>query len=1109
MPSQVIERTLIDEQGSRTIKQTRFVGLHHATSIKKAVAAQAAQHGKQEKKAKEKRKEQVEKVVLRDVKRLEKAVKDKPSAWQAAVDRSECFKVGNVEDPLYVLPTWIYNRRLPRPSDLVKAPEGFASGGVIMDQEMMWDQFVKLQPETTPQKDPQKDGQKDQKRDTQKTGCPNSGRQNPTAPTDSARAVQSHRGIIPICPPNRPDEEDVLRACDYVKMILSIMTARDGQKELQAKDKPKKPRALRVVVGLDTEWQVKQTTKSTDDVDEEVPEVRDPSDVLNVSLALWLPDDPEQAVYRCALVNQHPGCHQKPGDPVSAFNFRQVMISVYEQVLDHFTLDDELRETKDVQFLLTGFFMGVDLSAMTGWNLLDMDLIVKGKHFVASARSYKLVIHSKALYDKQLAWRKSHKTSKLPETLKDTTLTLTFRDAGLLADKGGLGQTLAPVVGIEKLDTEEDDARMGKPIGYYKEHMQDYYRDCPERYREYVTRDAWIPVEYLRTFARVFKLDWSKAFSAFPLTTSAYAASLVAAVLKHDTTQSIFDPSLSLTDRRQDPTSAVRRDLLPLYQTARGAYYGGFNVAFGYLIARGIVVDMDLTSAYNTAGSLMPVPDYTAPRSSDLHDLGTKYVAIDYPKEVDFATQILPYLQKLSGFPFVLGAGTATIDMPEDCKLTMVPAQSPVYQSPAYVKHTGSVDTTLVDLIAAAAHGGKVMVKRLYVPAQSWGDFNAWGRVQLDLRAKRDEAKKLRNAQAKGSPAWLRYEAEQRLYKLVGNTVYGKSAQGIINKRVREYATNTVLNMPMSAITDPVIAGAYTAFTRLLAWYLYDAVMDTYGANCLPLNITTDGLTVALQPGVTFDFDTVHKAFLSHLTPHYRQRLAKIGASAGFERKTLGDATDTPTRFFNVRSRFNGTLDVPVIEALGGIRAHTYTLSEIWDALQAGTIWLPVREQRMTNITEMKHGSIAHRQGMLTTFPTLTRISLQYDCAYKPDAWLDAKWAGFGFTAVPFDTMEDHDTWKSHSKELTDRWNIARDKQRFEVYLETMEHYSFRSKKKLDDPYELSTMRELLTVSKAGSGYPTDQKLHDRYKRFKVAVRDDKPWPVCSMAIYDQNHDLD
>lgn len=1108
MPSQVIDRTLIDDQGSRTITQNRFVGLHHATSIKKAVAAQAARHGKQEQKTKD-RKEPVEKIVLQDVKNLEKAVKARPNDWQAAVDRSECFTMDQVDDPLYVLPTWVYDRRLPRPSDLVKAPEGFASGGVIMDQEVLWEQFVKLQPQTTCKKDPQKGGQKDQKKDTLKSGCPDFERQNPTAPRDSARAVQSHRGIIPICPPNRPDEEDVLRACDYVKMIVSIMTARDGQKELQAKDKPKKPRALRVVVGLDTEWQVEKTTKSTDDVDEAVPEVRDPSDVINISLALWLPDDPEQAVYRCALVNQNPGCHQKPGDPVSAFNFRQVLVTIYEQVLEHFTLDDELRETKDVQLLLTGFFMGVDLSAMTGWNLLDMDLITKGKHFIASARSYKLGIHTKALYEKQLAWRKTHKTAKLPDTLKDTTITFTFRDAGLLADKGGLGQTLAPVVGIDKLDTEEDDCKMGKPLGFYKEHMTEYLRDCPQRYYEYVTRDAWIPVEYLRTFARVFKLDWSRSFSKFPLTTSAYAASLVSDVLKHDTKQSIFDPSLSLTDRRQDPTSAVRRELLPLYETARGAYFGGFNVAFGFLVGRGVVVDMDLTSAYNTAGSLMPVPDYTAPRSEDLHDLGTKYVAIEYPKAVDFATTILPHLRHLPGYPFVLGAGTASIDMPNDCRLTMVPAQSPVYNSPAYVKHTGTIDTTVVDMVAAADHGGKVMVKRLYVPSQSWGDLNAWGQVQLDLRAKRDEAKKLRNAQTKGSPAWLRYEAEQRLYKLVGNTVYGKAAQGIITKRVREYATNTVLNMPMSAITDPVIAGAYTAFTRLLAWYLYDAVLATYSADCLPLNITTDGLTVALQPGVTFDFDKVHAAFLSHLTPHYKKRLAKIGAKAGFERKTLGDATDTSTRFFNVRSRFNGTVDVPVIEALGGIRAHTYTLTEIWHALQAGTIWLPVREQRMTNLTEMKHGSIAHRQGMLTTFPTLTRISLQYDCAYKPDQWLDDKWQGFGFTAVPFDTMEEHDVWKSHSKEVTDRWNIARDDQRFETYLETMEHYSFRSKKKLDDLQELSTMRELLTVSKAGSGYPTDQKLHDRYKRFKVAVRDDKPWPVCSMAIYDQNHDLD
>ncbi|MGZ7884934.1 hypothetical protein ACXVRB_09965 (plasmid) [Limosilactobacillus ingluviei] len=1098
--SKTIPRTLIDQDGQREIKQGYYVGAKHQRTIKQVVADKAERN--KQAKDKPKRKLSLEEEVLEDAKALQKALDKKPTVWRGAVDRSTFFQLGEVKDPLFHLPLWPYDRRLPRLSELLKDPLAHENGGVIMDERQALDQFLEMQ----------------EKIEIHRNKKIYSGEMETkilTAPRDSARAVQSHRGKLPLCAPGRPgsktDFEDVVRMVDYVLCIFDLLTKSKQKAKPEKQDKKKKDPILRLLVSIDTEWEVHTETTTADDNGDPVPVPRDPSDVLNVSVAMRLLDDPEQKPYVFTIVNQDPCNHRHPGDPNSAFNLKQTIITIYEEALRHYTLSEELEDAKKIDMLLTGYFLGVDFSALTGWNLIDPSLIVKGKHYIASTRPYKLYLHTDWQYRQQRKWRKDHPKLALPPELEDIVVSLTIRDAGLLADKGGL-KSLAAIVGVPKLDTEEDDRRSGKPIGYYKQHMAEYLKDHPSRYFKYVTNDALIPLLYLDSFVKTFsdKLSWDQPVSKFPMTTSSFAAVLVSDLLKADPSQSIFDPKVKLSDRRLDPVGSVRRDLLPLYTTAVHAFFGGFNGAFCSAVGKGLVVDLDLTSAYNTAGSMMPVPTYAAPRSNRLEDLGSHCVAIDSPTGMDFR-DILPHLRELKGYPFILGAATADISMPADCKITMVPSESPVYHSPAYVRQMTKIDTTIVDLIAAADHGAKIKVYHFYAPAQRWEDYNAWAMVQLQLRSKRDLAKKLRNEHQPGDALYTKHDGEQQTFKLVGNTIFGKSAQGVIGKRVRSYVTGEVSDMTISSITDPVIAGAYTAITRMLAWYLYDAVDKVCGDGWLPLNITTDGLSLVLQPDTVFDFDRVHDVFLAHLTDHYKNRLAKIGAKYGFERKRIDPTAnwDATTRFFNLRTRFNATVDAGILEALGGIRYGTYTVAEVYQAICEGKIWLPVRDVRLTNLTEMKFGSLNHRQGLLSEFPTLTRISLQYDCAYKPSSWLDDKWDGFGFTAVPFDTMTEHDEWKAHSKELSDRWNISRTKDRFEAYLETMRHYSFRSKRKLDDLQELSTMRELLTVSKAGSGYPTDQKLHDRYKRFKVAVRDDKPWPVCSMAIYDQNHDLD
>lgn len=846
-------------------------------------------------------------------------------------------------------------------------------------------------------------------------------------------------------------------------------------------DDDKTVKTLNAVLSFDTEWQAKPAKTKAGVT------VRSNDDVLNISYTIWLPEYPSVQISG-VLFN----------DTGDSFNLRQLFCFFIDELQKRVVLPGKHLELERVNWLVTGYFLGVDWSTLDGWNKLNSQITTIDKQYIFTSRPF--VFNTKSQQQLRAASKYKRDKKPLPDELKGVTNSVTIRDAGLLAPQGGL-KALGDIVGIGKLDTEEDDIKHNHAKGYYKQHMTVYRRECPKRYFQYVLNDALIPLEYLKTVVSVYRLKWLP-FSQLPMTTSNFAMrGVVDRLATSDKQQRIYRGDVSFADIKSDPRLAVRDGYADLYLLAQDGYFGGFNVAFGSFLTYGVPVDTDLSSAYNTSGNLMPYPDYSASKSQNLDDLGEKLVEVG--ESTPFNRLYNALKDNLDGFPFVLGVGRASVTYPDNYSgITMTPSRDGD-GSPVYVRQIEHQAMPLVDMLDAYEHGATVELDSLYVPAQHYDHRTAWAEEQHYFLTLRQRAKAERNKHKKGTAQWLKYNAEQLLFKLAGNTIYGKSAQSVRPKRTRDFMTNQVEDVTISKITDPLIAGTYTAFTRYLAHHLYDAVAAVYGDDELPANVTTDGYTFLLKPGLKFDFNAVKSVFDSKLPAYYHDRLDDLGYSAGFERKGNSDDFDKPSWTFNLRTRLNGTVDIDCLEALGGIRSKTYTIKDIYDALKVGKIMLPVKGQQLSNLTEMKYGALNHMQGVLYEEPKLTRIPLQYDCAYRPSEWLPDDWQGFGFLAVPFDTVESRTWWKKHSKILTDRYNITISRDRFAVYLETMNKYSFYRVSEIDKAGYQEKARQVYAKLN-GEDINVDRRYKDALGRCKRNLKAGKRVGVCFMAVYDK-----
>ncbi|MBX3597964.1 MAG: hypothetical protein KF874_10395, partial [Rhizobiaceae bacterium] len=222
-------------------------------------------------------------------------------------------------------------------------------------------------------------------------------------------------------------------------------------------------------------------------------------------------------------------------------------------------------------------------------------------------------------------------------------------------------------------------------------------------------------------------------------------------------------------------------------------YHGGRNEQFLFGICdEGIWRDHDLSSAYTTAMSLIKKPNWSeAHRIDDIEqmemlDLAFAKVEFEFPDSVRFPT---------------------------------LPVRSP---NGILFPRTGTSCCAAPEIALARSLGANLKLKRgLKVPIES--NDSVFSDFITGCINKRGEHEK-------GT-------FKNQFWKEVGNSTYGKTAQGLRKKRVYDLRADDMVELPESKLTQPFFASFITSYTRAVLGEILNRFPETVQV----FSVTTDG----------------------------------------------------------------------------------------------------------------------------------------------------------------------------------------------------------------------------------------------------------------------------
>jgi hypothetical protein len=417
------------------------------------------------------------------------------------------------------------------------------------------------------------------------------------------------------------------------------------------------------------------------------------------------------------------------------------------------------------------------------WTLADLTALRtfgRLKNLLSSVRRTFITGKDALVCDLWDGQRHGHKVKLI---LRDTML-LTPAGKQSLADVGEL-------VDCEKLELDDDEIQ----------NMDALLVNNPQRFEEYALRDPEICVRYS---IRMIELNFEVAGKAeVPPTLSGIGVSYLLrlwnqlgidrhVVLGTEVVEEAsWSEHLHRRVRRRETVPTAERHMYESFTTE--CYHGGRNeqYIFGAGV-EGVWTDWDLSGAYTTAMSLIGIPDWNAIRQT--RDLD------------DFQPQAMGFARVRFRFP----ASTRFPCLPVRTSRGLVfPLE-------------GESFCCSPEIYLAQRQGAQLeIVNGIMVPA-SFGvrPFEAFI-VECTRRRKLYTKKSL----------------DELLWKEIGNSTYGKTAQGLRRKRVFDSRSGQHIDLPPSQITNPYFAAFTTSFVRAVLGEILAA---------LPLNrtvcsATTDG----------------------------------------------------------------------------------------------------------------------------------------------------------------------------------------------------------------------------------------------------------------------------
>ncbi|HAK9842236.1 TPA: hypothetical protein H3L70_000174 [Escherichia coli] len=372
----------------------------------------------------------------------------------------------------------------------------------------------------------------------------------------------------------------------------------------------------------------------------------------------------------------------------------------------------------------------------------------------------------------------------------------------LLITPGGMGLAeCGELLGLPKLTI---------PAPYSITNMREYLLGDRAGFEAYALRDAEIAVRYalqVRNFcARELMID------RVPTTIGAMAVSRFTKTLKENNMSPevclgthIKTRELWLTEKQafrtiKNPASVPSRELFETFPI--NCYHGGRNECF----MMGVTpsdhwYDYDLAGAYTTGLLDILTPDYGNIRLSKNpddycgHVMGFALVTFRFPESVPYPS--LPVRTDQYGLFFPL-SGESWATAPEIELALSLGAEMTI--------HNGIIVPWICDTSPHNSESTSVFLPFV------------------------QQVRENRNRHIKGS-------LEEKFWKEIGNSLYGKLAQGLRAKTAFDTARGLNRSLPPSSVTQPFFAAHVTGFIRAVVGELMNALPSDSSV----VSVTTDG----------------------------------------------------------------------------------------------------------------------------------------------------------------------------------------------------------------------------------------------------------------------------
>lgn len=767
-------------------------------------------------------------------------------------------------------------------------------------------------------------------------------------------------------------------------------------------------------------------------------------------------------------------------------------------------------------YTIIGFWLGVDISVFEDWrNVLDpkADNLINLKQQAIATKSPLSV---------------SIKTNSHNQGYEYEYAMLTIRDMILLSAAKVNLDAIGKMLHFPKLDTEKWDQEDGKPTGYYKSHMRDLLKQRPEDYERYALTDSEICMQYANewfSFLDTLQDLSNKDRKKLPFACGSLGAKIAQNIGKkgdrflaetlmkmlEDNPWTVNSLQFFVKKRRVDgeyipfcvleKTDVTAETLLQNldwnmlrngyfqakdisndpkhrqgvldysskklimnaqlgFETANEAFFGGHNVSYTHgKVTRKKVIDIDAKSAYNVGGHL--IPDFIA-------SVGW-YV---YQQPIEFS-QLINSISLVNG-PFTLGYLEADIDYPDNAWLTLTPYRVKIGDTPVYVKHMRRAKITLTDAFTAYELGARVIVYSVAIPLQD----------QLTCDEKyMDHVCPTGNAQdtfAKERAKYSKKNPKNALNKMLGNSVYGKTGQGLHEKVKRAYDNYKMYYLPFSSVTNPFVASQYTSITRYVLMRLIRAAKAVEPSLSLQ-SITTDGFLTTVDPSV----DT--QEFSRKLTQYLKEN--EFEAWVYVAREYFDDVffeikADTMAELYNIRTRFQLTKDGNV-HALAGLK--DVSVDTVFDDLENNNISVQTTQKRFSSLTDEKH--LKTLKGLLKVDDLFVTQKYNYDFTRKLVKFTPGDDGHGYFDTIPFEDINEYNLYRKYALTLAKNWCIT-ENSAGPLFLRCMldllagkkeVKYHAKNKEKLYQQDDYVYRHLLRYIARYEDGKVPLSKLYDRY----------------------------